>query len=138
MPTVTNATLTLTETTTQKVTVKVTYDATFTAFERQLFGLGLNYHSHVTVHGVDGSTVGPPLVNTNFPHHHIGANEGLTVGTTDQTRPIEEEFEFGRSLLQEDPVGDPDELKCNIVIHSPLPLQFSEDVYTVTRVLATF
>jgi hypothetical protein len=92
----------------------------------------------VTVHGVDGSTVGAPLLNTDFPHHSIGVEDGLTVGTTDQTlHDIEEEHTFGRSLLQEDPFGDPDELKCNIRIHSPLPLQFSDDVFTVTRVLAT-
>jgi len=137
MPTVTNPTLSLTETTTQMVTVKVTYDVTFTAVERQLFGLGLNYHSHVTVHGVDGSTVGSPLVNTDFPHRAIGAHEGLTVGATDQTLDMEEEQTFGRSLLEEDPFGDPDELKCNIRIHSPLPLQFSDDVFTATKVLAT-
>ena len=122
MPTITNATLTLTETTTQLVTVKVTYDANFTRVERQLFGLGLSYHSHVTVHGVDGSTVGgtPAQHRLSARLHrrsrwadcrHDGSNAPRSWRST----------RSAAALLQEDPFGDPDELKCNIRIHSPLP-----------------
>lgn len=133
MPTITNATLTLTETN-SRVTVRVQYDATFTAIERQLTTLGLRYHSHVTVHGLDGSTLSSPLAGVEFEHRPIA----VTAGTSDETIPeIVEEHTFGRPLLQEDPIGDPDELTCNIRIHSPLPPQFTEDVLTPQRVLSS-
>ena len=135
MPTVTNAKLTLTESG-GIVTVKVEYDARFTPIERQLTTLGLSYHSHVTVHGVDGDTVGGPLINVNFPRHNF--DDDVTVGTTDlPITGIVEQQDFPRSSLQEDPFGDPDELECLIRIHSPLPLQFSDDVFTPKKILTS-
>lgn len=133
MPTITNATLTLTETNSQ-VTVRVQYDATFTAIDRQLTTLGLEYHTHVTLHGVDGSNVSGPLANVEFEHHSID----VTPGTSNITIPqIVQERTFGRPLLQEDPIGDRDELICKIRIHSPLPPEFTEDVFTAQRVLTS-
>ena len=56
MPTITNATLTLT-TVNNNVTADVTFDAVFTRFERNLADLGMTFDRHVDILGVDsGST----------------------------------------------------------------------------------
>ena len=56
MPTITNATLTLT-TVNNDVTADVTFDAVFTRFERNLADMGMTFDRHVDIIGVDpGST----------------------------------------------------------------------------------
>ena len=52
MPTITNATLTLT-TVNNDVTADVTFDAVFTRFERNLADLGMTFDRHVDIIGVD-------------------------------------------------------------------------------------
>lgn len=136
MPTINNPILTLTETN-GKVDVSVRYDVTFSGVERQLKPLGLDYHTHVSVHGMDGTTVGPALPDVDFPRHSFDAE--LTVGNDEQTLRgvVEGPIHVPRFRLQEDPAGDPDELVCLVRVHSPLPPLFSDDVFTPQRVLSS-
>lgn len=114
------------------MTVNVRYDATFTPFERQLAGLGLNYHSHVTLHGIDGATVGAAIPEADFPHQ----NFAVTVGNTDQIFHQEETETVARVFLQEDAGADTDEFKCKIRLHSQLiPPEFTPDVFTDQEVM---
>ena len=53
MPTVKNVNLTLSDSGGQ-VRATVTYDVDVTPFERQLVGLGAEYHSHIVLHDFDG------------------------------------------------------------------------------------
>jgi len=135
MPTITNPILTLTETN-GKVDVSVRYDVTFTGVERQLTTLGLDYHTHVSLHGMDGATVGPALPDVEFPRHSF---DNVTVGNGDQTfrGVVEGPIHVPRFTLQEDPAGNPDELVCLVRVHSPLPPLFSDDVFTPQRVLTS-
>lgn len=132
MPTVNGANLTLT-TVNQNVTINVTFNAVFTAFERQLAGLGMNYHEHVEVIGVDpaGGTTG--VVLTSFPL----ANLAVTAGAGSQTIARNLSKTVSRASLQEDTaLGDDDEIRCKIRIHSVgLPQEFSSDVFTPQQVL---
>jgi hypothetical protein len=134
MPTVENANLELI-TVNGNVTIRVTYDVRFTPFERQLADLGLRYHSHITAHGMDpaGSLTGPNLVGVIFPT----LNFPVTAGTVDQVLPRDESQTVIRALLQEDPnVGDADEIRCKIRIHSVgIPPEFTEDLFTDQVVL---
>jgi hypothetical protein len=69
MPTVENANLTL-KTVNDTVTIIVDFDARFSPFERQLAALGMNYHSHADVVGIDnGTDVGPTIVS--FEHEPL-------------------------------------------------------------------
>ena len=124
MPTVANANLRLTESGGQ-VTINVTYDVTFSAYEKQLARLGMDYHSHVTTHGIDGSTVGPSIPEAEFVHEKID----VTVGGDDPVR-MEQQKIVGRVFLQEDSGANTDELKCNIRIHSVHPPLFTDDFLT--------
>ena len=65
MPTINSANLTLT-TVGQTVTVNVTFNAVFTPFERQLAGLGLKFHPHVDVWGMDP----PRQLDRDISHQH--------------------------------------------------------------------
>jgi hypothetical protein len=132
MPSVTNANLALT-TVGQNVTINVTYNAVFTAFERQLVGLGMRFHEHIDVIGVDppGGTTG--LLITSFPL----ANIAVTVGGGSQTIARNVSRTVTRASLQEDiGLGDADEIRCKIRIHSAdLPPAFTPDIFTDQEVL---
>jgi hypothetical protein len=131
MPVVSSPNLTLT-TSEGQVTVRVRYDVTFNAFERSLAGLGKTWHSHITVHGIDGAVVGPSITAVDFPTRTFP----VTAGAAEQVLSRDEEEVVGRSVLQEDPVNDTDELKAKIRIHSPEVLdEFSPDSYTDREVL---
>jgi hypothetical protein len=122
MPEITNANLTLSESENQ-VTIRVRYDVTFSPFERTLADLGLNFHTHTSVHGIDGATVGGALAGIDFGTPGFA----VTAGSSDQLFHRDESRTVSRTLLQEDPVGDPDELKVKIRVHSPLPAEFVEE-----------
>ena len=137
MPTINSANLTLT-TVGQTVTINVTFNAVFTPFERQLAGLGLIFHPHVDVWGMDpaGSLTGTFLINTDpplFPHTKFA----VTVGTVDQVIAYNVSKPVARSLLQEDTgAGDSDEIRCRIRIHAiGMPLEFTEEVFTDQEIL---
>ena len=138
MPTVQNPTLTLT-TVNQNTTISVSFDTVFSEFERQLHGLGMTFHPHVDVIGVDpaGSTTGTVLsLSQSFPKN----NYNVTAGSGDQTIPRTMAITVGRAELQEDPtvggVADDDEIRCKIRIHSVgLPPDFTEDEFTPQQIL---
>jgi hypothetical protein len=134
MPTVENADLTLT-TVDGRVTIRVTYDARFTPFERQLADLGMRYHSHINALGMDpaGSLTGANLAGVDFPTQ----NFPVTAGTVDQVLSRDESQTVIRALLQEDPnIGDTDEIRCKIRIHSVgIPPEFTADEFTDEKVL---
>ena len=122
MPEITNANLTLTESENQ-VTIRVRYDVSFSPFERTLGDLGLNYHTHTSVHGIDGAVVGGSLAGIDFGTPSFA----VTAGNSDQVFHRDESRTVPRSALQEDPVGDPDELKVKIRVHSPIPAENVEE-----------
>lgn len=132
MSSITGANLTLT-TVDQNVTINVKFNAVFTPFERQLHGLGMTSHQHIDVLGIDpaGSTTGTVL--TTFPL----TNFAVTAGAGTQTIPRNESKTVTRGSLQEDTgLGDNDEIRCKIRIHSiGLPPAFSPDVFTDQEVL---
>jgi hypothetical protein len=140
MATVENPTLTLT-TVNNNTKIRVTFNARFTPFDRQLAGLGLIWHPHITVLGIDppGSTTGTDLFPDDpnnpppFPHTKFA----VTVGTTDQVIAYNVEETVLRSDLQEDSAaGDNDEIRCKIRIHAAnFPPEFTEDIFTPQQVL---
>jgi hypothetical protein len=110
------------------VTVSVTFNAVFTPFERQLAGLGLKFHRHLDVIGIDppGAFTGSVLASfplVDFP---------VTVGAGTQTIPVSTQLAVPRATLQEDAgVGDTDEIRVKIRIHAVgFPPEFSPDVFT--------
>ena len=126
MPTITNATLTLT-TVNNNVTADVTFDAVFTRFERNLADLGMTFDRHVDILGVDSST-------TTVLHSFDPTNLAVTAGAGSQTIPVSLSVTQPRSFFQED--TDNDEIGCNIRIHSQgFPPLFTPDFFTVQRVL---
>ena len=132
MPTVENPTLTLT-TVNDATKVTVTFNAVFTAFERQLAGLGMTFHQHIDVIGIDppGSFTGSVMIE--FPMTGFA----VTVGSGSQTIFRNAEMTTHRGTFQEDnQSGDADEIRCKIRIHSVgLPLVFSPDVFTDQKIL---
>jgi hypothetical protein len=136
MPTVTNPVLTLT-TVGSDTTIAVTYDATYTAFERQLAGLGMTFHAHIDVQGMDpaGSLTGTTIVSFDNDPQPVTVGVGSQVLSRSPT-PIT----VTRASLQEDPtvggVADNDEIRAKIRIHSVgLPPEFTPDVFTPQQVL---
>jgi hypothetical protein len=131
MPTVTNPNLTLTESE-GRVTIRVRYDATFSGFERQLVGLGAEYHSHIGIHDFDGGdTVGTELVE--FPTQTFP----ITVGSSDQVFHRDQSKTVNRSELKGDPADNDDELKARIRIHTnDAMVSFTPDVISDQEVLA--
>ena len=126
MPTITNATLTLT-TVNNNVTADVTFDAVFTRFERNLADLGMTFDRHVDIIGVDATS-------TTVLHSFTPTNLPVTAGAGSQTIPVVLSFTETRSFFQED--TDNDEIGCNIRIHSQgFPPIFTPDFFTVQRVL---
>jgi len=136
MATINTATLTLT-TVNQDVTINVTFNAVFSGFERQLAGLGMIFHEHIDVIGIDppGSLTGTVLPDTSglFPHTRFA----VTVGAGDQVIARNVSKTITRASLQEDTaVGDADEIRCKIRIHAiGFPPEFSLDVFTPQQVL---
>lgn len=127
MPTITSPALALI-TVDDNVTVSVTYNAVFTSFERQLAGLGMNFHEHLDVFGMDppGSLTGTLIAS--FPQTRFA----VTAGAGSQTIPRSVQMVLSRSSLQEDTsVGDADEIRVKIRVHSVgLPPIFTPDAFT--------
>ena len=133
MPSVNSANLTLT-TVNQNVTINIRFNAVFTEFERQLAGLGMSFHQHIEVLGVDpsGGTTGTTVAA--FPQTTFG----VTVGAGPQTISRNESLPpIPRSSLQEDVApGDNDEVRCRIRIHSVgLPPEFTSDTFSDQEIL---
>jgi hypothetical protein len=134
MPTVSTPNLTLSESD-GMVTIRVQYTATFDRFDRELTALGRRYHSHVTVHGWDG---GPELGAAIDDAEFDRVDFAVTVGTTDQPFPQNVTKTVPRSVLQEDPTGNPDELKANVRIHSnQLVPEWTEDAISDQETLTS-
>ncbi len=136
MPTVSNPILTLT-TVGANTTVNVTYNATYTAFERQLAGLGMTFHEHIDVQGMDpaGSLTGTTITSFPLANHAVTVGAGSQVIARNVSLPP-----LPRSLFQEDPtvggVIDNDEIRAKIRIHSVgLPDPFTPDVFTPEQIL---
>jgi hypothetical protein len=130
MPTVSNTALTLT-TVNQNTTITVDFDTEFNEVERNLSSLGVKYHPHIDVVGVDGANQ-VVLLQDAFPH----SNFAVTVGATPQTISRSMSITVSRASLQEDAGGDEDEILCNIRIHSDgLPETMTPDVASPQRVL---
>lgn len=113
MPTISTPNLTLSEADSQ-VTIRVRYEVTFDAFDRALAELGRNWHSHINVHGFDGGDeLGADIPAAVFDRVDFDVNAGTTAPIPqDVTKTVP------RSVLQEDPAGNPDELKARVRIHS--------------------
>jgi hypothetical protein len=134
MPTVENPNLIL-STLNNTTTIRVTYNARFTPFERQLAGLGMRWHEHINVFGMDASSethlldTEPPL----FPR----ANLAVTVGAGDQVIARDVSQPVTRTSLNEDAAaGDDDEILCRIKIHTEdVPQDFSAELSTPQRSL---
>src|SRR5262245_25928751 len=130
MPTINATTLTLT-TVNQDTTITVTYNAVFNTLERNLVGMGMSFHSHEDVEGVDG---GVGTLITSMPTFVFP----VTVGVGSQVIARSVSKTVTRASLQEDPAaGDNDEIRCKIRIHaSPvLPPEFTPDVFTPQQIL---
>lgn len=113
MPTVNNATLTLT-TVNQNTTIRVVYFPGFTESETKLLAAGVTFHQHIEVIGIDpsGSTTGTVL--TTFPNTGI-----VPLLIPPFSIPIVAEKTVSRASLQEDAgLGDNDEIRCKIRIHT--------------------
>ena len=137
MPIVLNPTLTLT-TVNSNTKIRVTFTARFNPFDRQLAALGLIFHPHITVLGIDppGGTAGTDLFPTDpplFPHTKFT----VTAGNIDQDVPYDVEKTVLRSALQEDSAaGDNDEIRCKLRIHAAnFPPEFTADEFTPQQVL---
>jgi hypothetical protein len=131
MPTVTNPNLTLSESN-GIVTMTITFIPAFSSFEKELGSLGCTYDAHYTVHGVDNGLPGAELTAVDIP------NQAIPMSRTMPVLPVVQSATVARSLLQEDPaVGDPDELKVKIVLHSHIPEVFTEGVYTDQEMLTS-
>jgi hypothetical protein len=111
MARINNAQLTLT-TAGNNVTITVTYSAVINALERFLKANGLGLVERIAVIGVDppGSTTGTVL--HNFPAENLP----VTAGGGSQTIARNRSIIVSRASLQEDGVGDDDEIRCRITI----------------------
>ena len=122
MPEVSGQNLTLSESEGRAI-INVRYTVTFNEFERQLAGLGMRWHSHITAHGVDNGVLGPSiqLVEDAFGTRTLDVN-----GPEDH----EQEESVDRSALDEDTNGR-DEIKCKVVIHTNnFPPEFTPEAIT--------
>jgi hypothetical protein len=132
MPFVLNATLNLI-TVDDDVHIKIAFDTQFSEFERNLAVLGLSFHAHVQVLGVDppGGTTGESLAAFK------GGRFAITAGAGPQTVPFERTITRKRAELQEDPgLGDADEIRGQIVIHAEgFPPEFTLPTFTDQKVL---
>jgi hypothetical protein len=131
MPTVSNATLTISQSGTD-ATLRVKADVTFSKFELQLVELGLSYHTHVYAYGVDGGTLGPSItsVENAFGKVPFSIPKGQEVIHFDQERTV------NRADLQEDPGGDDDEIQVKLLVHAQDLREYTPDAFTnVEKVL---
>ena len=127
MAVVTGQNLTLSESE-GRATINVRYTTTFNEFERQMAGLGMRWHAHITAHGVDNGVLGPSIeaVTDAFGTPNITPS----TGTGDEVESHVHEVEVDRDELQEDANGA-DEIKCKVVIHTNnFPPEFSEEAIT--------
>ena len=120
----------------------VTYNAQFTAFERNLAGLGMRFLEKITAFGVDapGTTTGEVIFD--FPSQTITIPPGNGPIGVARTR----EVILTRKQLDEDKTGnfgspdvDADEIKCRIQIESSgLPPAITGAEFTNQKVLGGF
>ena len=120
------------------VRVRVTYNVVFTAFERNLSGLGMQFIERISTLGVDppGSTTGTVLAE--FPPLFIPVPGGAGPISIARNR----EIVLTRAQLDEDsniflpPDVDADEIRCRIRIHSfGFPPAVTPDAFTDQEVL---
>jgi hypothetical protein len=120
------------------VRVTVTYNVVFSAFERNLAGLGMTFIERISTLGVDppGSTTGTVLAE--FPAQLIPVPPGAGPISIPRNRQIL----VTRGQLDEDPsivIGpefDADEIRCRIRIQSAgLPPAVTPDAFTDQEVL---
>lgn len=122
MPTVTGQNLTLSESE-GRATINVRYTVTFNDFERQLAGLGMAWHSHITAHGVDNGVLGSSI---RAVEDAFGTRTLNVTGPEDH----EQEVSVDRSDLDED-INGRDEIKCKVVIHTNnFPPEFTPEAIT--------
>jgi hypothetical protein len=138
MPGTNSRNLTLTPAGGGNFTVNVTYNAVFSAFERNLAGLGMTFVERISTLGVDppGSTTGTVLAE--FPAQVIPVPSGAGPVSVPRNRSIV----LTRAQLDEDPsiiIGpdfDADEIRCRIRIQSTgLPPAVTPDAFTDQEVL---
>lgn len=138
MPGTNSRNLTLTREAGGNVRVTVTYNAIFSAFERNLAGLGMTFVERITVLGVDppGSTTGTVLAE--FQGQFIPVPSGNGPVSVARNR----QMVLTRAQLDEDPsiiIGpefDADEIRCRIRIQSfGLPAAVTPDEFTDQEVL---
>jgi hypothetical protein len=132
MPIVSNTALTLT-TVNSDTTITVDFDTEFNEVERNLRDLGVTYHPHIDVVGVDGVNRNVLMLDA-FPHTSFGA---VTAGSGPQVISRSMSITVPRSDLQEDvAAGDADEISCDIRIHTVgMPPTFTENVASPLRIL---
>jgi hypothetical protein len=131
MTTILNPTLTLI-TVGANTTIQVTYTAEFTVFERHLVGLGLVFREQIAVIGIDPPNSLTGFVLTSFPAQILPVNDGVVV----QVIPRVRDLIVPRLALQEDAVGDPDEIRCRINIAAiGLPPALTPDAFTNQEIL---
>jgi hypothetical protein len=139
MPATNSRNLTLTREGTN-VRVRVTYNVVFSAFERALAGLGMQFIERISTLGVDppGSTTGTVLAPAEFPAQLINVPPGAGPISVPRSR----EIVVTRAQLDEDsnillpPDIDADEIRCRIRIQSiGLPPAITPDAFTDQEVL---
>ncbi|WP_293334582.1 hypothetical protein [Microcoleus sp. CAWBG58] len=100
----------------EKVTIQVTYDVTFSPAERNLTASPFEWKflETIQVTGVElpFGTTGEILLDKFLPVQAIEVTPGGTPQTFSRMRTAK----ALRSLLQEDPGADNDEIRCNIQI----------------------
>ena len=122
------------------VRVRVNYNVVFSAFERNLAGLGMQFIERISTLGIDppGSTTGTVLAPAEFPAQLIT----VPPGAGSISLPRFREIVVTRVQLDEDsnillpPDVDADEIRCNIRIQSfGLPPAVTADAFTDQEVL---
>jgi len=140
MPTVNSQNLTLIREG-ANVRVRVTYNVVFTAFERNLAGLGMQFVERISTLGIDppGSTTGTVIAAAEFPAQLITVPPGGGPISIARNR----EIVVTRVQLDEDssiflpPDVDADEIRCRIRIQSfGLPPAVTPDAFTDQEVLS--
>ena len=138
MPGTNSRNLTLTPAGGGNFNVNVTYNAVFSAFERNLATMGMQFVERISTLGVDppGSTTGTVLAE--FPAQVIPVPAGAGAISIPRNRTIV----LTRAQLDEDPsiiIGpdfDADEIRCRIRLHSVgLPPEVTPDAFTDQEVL---
>lgn len=137
MPGTTSRNLTLTREG-GNIRLTVTYNAVFSAFERNLAGLGMNFVERISALGIDppGSTTGTVLAE--FQGQFIPVPPGNGPVTVARNRQIV----LTRAQVDEDPSAflgpdfDADEIRCRIRIQSlGIPAAVTPDEFTDQEVI---